>query len=173
MTKKIVFAFAIMVTMLVSSCKKDGYVSQYDMNKQQRISDLSPAHSKHMGLISGLDRKRTPPADGKYPLMTFAETEHNFGGINPGDKVQYTFKFTNTGEADLIIDRAMGSCGCTVPEYPKEPIKVNESAEIKVYFNSAGKQGEQTKTVTINTNTKAGVETLTIKASINDANKTS
>ncbi|WP_245699422.1 DUF1573 domain-containing protein [Flavobacterium noncentrifugens] len=108
----------------------------------------------------------TPPADGKYPVMEFETKEHDFGKINAGSKVVYTFNFKNTGEADLIISNAVGSCGCTVPEYPKEAIKPGESGKMKVSFNSAGKNGQQQKTVTITANTAAGKEMLTIKASI-------
>lgn len=107
------------------------------------------------------------PADGKYPVMTFEKTQHDFGTITEGDKPTYTFKFTNTGQADLLISNAVGSCGCTVPEYPKAPVKPGQSEKIKVSFNSAGKNGNQQKTVTIATNTAKGKELLTIKANIN------
>lgn len=99
--------------------------------------------------------------------MTFDEVEHDFGTINSGDKVDCVFTFTNTGDYDLIITNAHGSCGCTVPEYPKEPTKPGESGEIKVSFNSKGKSGEQTKTVTLAVNTENRKEVLKIKASIN------
>ncbi len=102
----------------------------------------------------------------KSTEMTFEKVEHNFGKIKQGDKVDYNFKFKNTGTADLIISSAKGSCGCTVPEYPKEAVKPGESGEIKVSFNSDGKSGEQSKTVSIFANTVKGTEILTIKASI-------
>lgn len=107
-----------------------------------------------------------PPANGQYPVMAFEKTTHDFGTIIEGDKVTYTFKFTNTGKSDLLISNAAGSCGCTVPEYPKTPIKPGQSDKIKVSFNSAGKNGNQQKTVTIATNSAAGKETLIIKANI-------
>ena len=106
------------------------------------------------------------PVDGKYPEMTFDHEEHDFGTIKQGDNVSYDFKFKNTGEADLTITSARGSCGCTVPEYPKTPIKVGESGTIKVSFDSKGKRGETSKTVTIMCNTKEGNKLLTIKANI-------
>ena len=106
------------------------------------------------------------PADGKYPVMTFENEEHDFGTIKQGDKVVTVFKFKNTGEADLTITAARGSCGCTVPEYPKTPIKPGESGDIKVSFNSKGKHGETSKTVTIMCNIKEGNKILKIKANI-------
>ncbi len=86
------------------------------------------------------------------PEMTFVKLEYNFGKIEQGESATYVFKFTNTGTQPIIINEAHGSCGCTVPEWPKEPIMKGESGEIKVTFNSAGKMGLQDKTVTINSN---------------------
>ncbi|MFN3753647.1 DUF1573 domain-containing protein [Flavobacterium sp.] len=105
-------------------------------------------------------------ANGKYPVMTFDNEVHDFGTIQQGDKPSYVFEFKNTGEADLIITSAKGSCGCTVPEYPKTPIKPGESGNIKVSFNSAGKTGSTAKTVSIMCNTAEGNKILTIKANI-------
>jgi hypothetical protein len=85
--------------------------------------------------------------------IEFAETEFNFGKIKQGEKVTHIFKFKNAGQHDLIIANAYGSCGCTVPEYPKEPLKPGAEGEIKVTFNSEGKQGEMHKNVTLQANT--------------------
>jgi hypothetical protein len=85
--------------------------------------------------------------------VQFAETEFKFGTIKEGDKVQHIFKLKNTGPKPLIIANAWGSCGCTVPEYPKEPIAPGADAEVKVTFSSAGKHGEQHKSVTMQMNT--------------------
>lgn len=98
--------------------------------------------------------------------MKFTETEYDFGQINQGDKVDHTFKFTNSGTQPLVITNAKGSCGCTVPEYPKDSIQPGQSGEIKVIFNSAGKKGKQHKTVTLTTNTEAGAEILNIKGEV-------
>jgi hypothetical protein len=83
------------------------------------------------------------------PVMTFEVLEYNFGTIKQGESVTRMYKFKNTGKEPLIINNAVGSCGCTVPEYPKEPIKPNGTGEIKVTFNSTGKMGQQDKTVTL------------------------
>ncbi|MCW3124615.1 MAG: hypothetical protein JWO03_273 [Bacteroidetes bacterium] len=85
--------------------------------------------------------------------VEIAEKEFHFGKINEGDKVEHTFTVKNTGEKPLIIANAYGSCGCTVPEYPKEPIAPGSTADIKVTFNSTGKKGEQHKSVTMQMNT--------------------
>lgn len=103
--------------------------------------------------------------------MEFEEETHDFGNIKQGDKVSHDFKFTNTGGSDLVIESAMGSCGCTVPEYPKTPIKPGESGVMKVTFNSAGKRGDVTKSVTIACNTKATMEKIKVKANIETPEK--
>jgi len=98
--------------------------------------------------------------------MVFAETEHDFGTITDGDKVKHTFSFTNTGENPLVISNAKGSCGCTVPKWPREPIAPGASADIEVEFNSSKKLGKQTKTVTINANTEPEQTFLKISAQV-------
>lgn len=107
-------------------------------------------------------------ANAKMPKTTivFKEMEHDFGKIKQGDKVKYTFKFKNTGKEPLVINSAKGSCGCTVPSYPKEPVAPGADGIIDVEFNSAGKSGAQTKTVTLNANTDPNPTRLTIKAEI-------
>lgn len=85
--------------------------------------------------------------------IEFTETEFHFGTIDEGDKVEHIFVFTNTGNEPLIIEKCKGSCGCTVPQCPKEPIAPGESAEMKVVFNSKGKKNHQEKRVTITANT--------------------
>lgn len=103
---------------------------------------------------------------GKFPKIELDKVEHDFGKINEGDVVETEFIVKNIGEVDLIIADAKGSCGCTVPEPPKEPIAPGQSAPIKVSFDSNGKPGQQSKTVTLTTNTETGNETFTIKADV-------
>lgn len=106
-----------------------------------------------------------PATDG--PVMTFNKTDHDFGTINEGDKVTTEFSFTNTGSADLIIVDARGSCGCTVPKYPKNTaIKPGQSETITVSFDSSNKPGMQQKSVTLSANTSSGREMLRIKANV-------
>lgn len=101
------------------------------------------------------------------PIMTFDKGIHDFGVINEGERVETIFTFTNTGKADLIIQDARGSCGCTVPEYPKNvPIAPGDSGKIRVSFDSSNKPNLQQKTVTITANTDSGRETIRIKAMV-------
>lgn len=98
--------------------------------------------------------------------VVFAENEFDFGTLEEGEKVEHVFKFENTSANPLTISNARGSCGCTVPEWPKEPIAPGESGEIKVKFDSKGKKGKQNKTVTITANTIPGNTILTIMSDV-------
>ena len=110
------------------------------------------------------------PAENKNQAdFKFETLEYNYGTIKQGDKVNYTFNFVNTGKEPLIITNAQGSCGCTVPEWPKEPIKKGEAGKIHVTFNSAGKMGLQDKTITITSNAKTSPVVLHIKGNIEAA----
>jgi Protein of unknown function (DUF1573) len=142
----LIYCLGFLILMTVASCKKEYTVIT---NENTTASTTQPEIS-------------TTTTD--LPIMEFENREHNFGLINEGAKVYYVFNFRNSGKSDLIISNAIGSCGCTIPEYPKQPIKVGESGKIKVSFNAAGKSGNQQKTVTITTNTSAGKELLTIRA---------
>jgi hypothetical protein len=88
------------------------------------------------------------------PVMTFDESTYDFGTISQGERVKHTYYFTNTGKSPLVIHSAQGSCGCTIPEWPKEPIAPGKEGKIEVSFNSEYKSGHQEKMVTILANTK-------------------
>ncbi len=103
---------------------------------------------------------------GSAPVMLFNEEKHNFGKITQGEKVSFSFIFKNTGGSDLVISSAQGSCGCTVPTYPKEPVKPGEESKIDVVFNSEGKSGVVEKTVTLVTNCNPSTKILTIASTI-------
>lgn len=102
----------------------------------------------------------------KAAAIEFAEKEFNFGTVMQGDVVSHVFKFKNTSNNPLVISNATGSCGCTVPEYPKEPVAPGAEGEILVKFNSTNKSGDQVKKVTLQANTIPGDTELTIKAHV-------
>ena len=103
---------------------------------------------------------------GPTTVMTFDELEFDYGVVDEGEKVRHTYKFTNTGNEPLIISNAKGSCGCTVPSWPKEPIPPGATGQIDVEFNSKGKKGKQSKKVTITANTDPVQTMLTIKGEV-------
>ena len=105
--------------------------------------------------------------DQDVPALEFEEDVIDFGEISQGEKVMRRFKFTNTGNSDLIISDAKGSCGCTVPRWPKQPIRPGQAGEIEVVFDSNGKQGRQHKTVTLIANTKPNTTVIALKGDVN------
>ncbi len=105
-------------------------------------------------------------ANGNLPQIKFEEEIHDFGKITQGEKVSYAFKFTNTGKSNLIISSAAGSCGCTVPEWPKEPVLPGKEGKVNVVFSSEGKSGLQEKTITIVTNCEPNTQVIRIKTDI-------
>jgi hypothetical protein len=100
------------------------------------------------------------------PVFNFQSDLFDFGEITQGEQVSHSFEFENTGTSDLIISTASGSCGCTVPSYPKNPIAPGQKANIDVVFNSEGKEGKQEKTVTIMANTNPAATVLKIKGNV-------
>ena len=104
--------------------------------------------------------------EGKEPIMTFEKDVHDFGTIKEGEVVSMSFPFKNTGGSDLVITNASGSCGCTDPKFPTEPIRPGEEGKITVAFNSEGKPNKQEKTVTIISNEKNKTKVLRIKGNV-------
>ncbi len=109
---------------------------------------------------------------GKVTSIKFDEMSYDWGKLKEGDKMTHLFKFKNVGNEDLIISDARGSCGCTVPEWPKEPIKAGKTGEIKVIFDSAHKNGPQSKTVTLTANTDPANVVLMIKGNVDAKEET-
>ncbi len=146
MIKRSVAMLAIASLMLTVSCKE---------NAALRIDDETAKKAEIAHANSG-----------KMPEIKFESTDHDFGNINEGDKVEHVYKFTNTGNADLVITSAKPSCGCTVPSFTQTPVKPGETGEIKAIFDSSGKPGMQQKTITVTLNTAKGTEMLNFKANV-------
>ena len=115
-----------------------------------------------------LDKAKTRDVEIKKgtAMISFDKKEYDFGTVNEGDIVATSYVATNSGKTDLVITNASASCGCTVPVWPKDPIKPGESGEIKVKFNTSGKPNRQQKTITLTTNTESGREVLKLKGSV-------
>lgn len=105
------------------------------------------------------------------PIITFTKEKHDFGTIEQGEKVSYSFVFKNEGDSEIVISSATGSCGCTAPSFSKEPIKPGAEGKIDVIFDSEGKSGIVEKTVTVHSNCKPSLKTIRIVANIILPNK--
>jgi hypothetical protein len=110
--------------------------------------------------------KSAQNTDGKTAVIQFDKTEFDFGKILQGEVVSYTFHFTNSGNAPLIISGIDKSCGCTASDYPRQPIDPGKSGEIKITYDSKGHQGFQSKALVVNSNTIPAQTTLRIKADV-------
>lgn len=152
--KKIFFLFfsvvvLMMITLFSSSC----------VNRTGNDELLSGDIVKNPNTASG---KET----GNMPVLEFDKDFHDFGRIIQGEKVAFGFKFKNSGKSDLIISKVSTSCGCTVPDFPKTPIRPGEAGKIDVKFDSENRRGFQNKTITIISNTQPNSQVLRIKAEV-------
>ncbi|MEY3242918.1 MAG: hypothetical protein RIR11_4357 [Bacteroidota bacterium] len=119
-------------------------------------SSQSPAKSgipEGSGNIPGTNVNATTAPTGPVTTIRYESEKFEFGVVDEGDVVKHVFKFTNTGNEPLVISNAKGSCGCTVPTWPHEPVPPGATGEIKVEFNTKGKPGNQSKRVTVTANT--------------------
>lgn len=151
-------------------------VSCRDRDAEKKIAQLESRIAELENKKQGINAPApvTPTAtpteevkpEGPLPVMEFSSTSHDFGAINEGDVVEYTYKFKNAGEEPLVIQHAQGSCGCTASDWTKEPIPVGGTGFVTAKFDSKGKSGYQEKTVTVTANTWPKQTTLKFKAMV-------
>ena len=102
----------------------------------------------------------------QYAQIFVMEKEHNFGDINEGEQVAHSFAFVNEGNTPLILNNALSTCGCTIPEWPRDPVATGQGGVIKIVFDTTGKIGRQHKVITIRSNSKDGDYRLRITAMV-------
>lgn len=140
--------------------------------RQAAVTNITPNATQPTADAAQPAQATQPAAPiGPTTTMTFGELEYDFGVVAEGEKVRHVYAFKNTGKEPLVISNARGSCGCTVPQWPQEAIAPGEDGEIVVEFNSKGKPGPQTKTVTITANTEPTSTVLKIKGTVEAAAK--
>ncbi len=157
------FSILSLVAFAATGCK--------DKNAEKKIAELESRLDEGKSKSSAEATSDTTSgtgveAEGPVSAFEFETTEHDFGTINEGDVVEYTYKFKNSGPVPLIIQGAQGSCGCTVPNWTKEPIPVGGSGVVTAKFDSHGKQNLQNKTVTVTANTSPKQTVLKFKAMV-------
>lgn len=146
MKKNAFFVFAALLSFVLFSCKSDAPAPAVTETPQDATSTEVVQATTSMAV----DRM-----------------DHDFGDIaDNGGNVETKFTITNTGSNPLLISEAKGSCGCTVPDYPRDPIQPGESRDILVSFDPAGKEGAQNKTVTIMANTEPATTVINLRSNI-------
>lgn len=160
MIRNIMTFVAVVSLLTIVSCKKKEENSVIVLDENNMI--VAQDQADQMAIVPNKLMKT-----GEYPKIEIENSDFDFGDIIQGDKVSHVFNIKNTGKSDLVILEARASCGCTVPEWTKTPIKSGESGEVNIIFNSEGKMGAQQKTVTLRTNTEIGNEIINFKVNIN------
>ncbi len=171
MFKQIKLGFlAIALIGLLASCQNDQQARDEAVSAAAGNTTTASSTPQKPGQVQPAANATTPaPPTGPTTTIKFEEQEYNFGTIKSGEKAEHEYTFTNTGSEPLVISNAKGSCGCTVPQWPKEPIPPGGNGKIKVVFNSKGKSGPQTKTVTITANTDPPNTIIYIKGQVEKA----
>lgn len=142
--KKAIIALA--VTAALVSC---------DVKRKDKISDSV-----------NIDSTKMANAMNQPTTVQLIDSTFDFGTITEGEKVEYSYRFKNTGSTPLMIVSASASCGCTVPEKPEKPILPGETSYIKVVFNSQGKVGQNHKDITVIANTSPAFPTLKLSGEV-------
>ncbi len=168
------------------ACKenaKTGESGDVTATGTETVATAAPSSEPAMAPAGDMSASAATPASGNTPdaaatvdaakptgpitKIEFMETTYDFGTVKDGEKVKHVYKFKNTGKEPLIISDAKGSCGCTVPDWPREPIAPGKMGEIKVEFDSKNKGTEegspQAKKVTLTSNTDPVQNFLNIK----------
>jgi hypothetical protein len=166
-TMRLMMGLALVAVMM--SCK-DRAAEKRIAELEARLSQLegnkgttaTPAATPAATVTPAADQK----PDGPLPVIEFSKVDHDFGTIREGEKVSYTYQLKNNGQAPLIIQSAQPSCGCTAPDWTRDPIPVGGTGFVKAEFDSNGKPGVQNKTITVTSNTWPKQTTLRFKAMV-------
>lgn len=165
-TKSLLFSLALISAGLLAACGSENATDS--ANETENTENLTAEATEASADQTAMNQQADPNAPtGPTTTMVFEQGQvYDYGVIEAGEKVKYAYKLKNTGSEPLIISNCKGSCGCTVPVCPTAPIAPGETAEIPVEFDSKGKNGPDTKTVTITANTNPSQTILTIKGEV-------
>ncbi len=155
--------------MACSNADSNGTESDASVSETNQDNNTSNQGEESIdaGVVSnGKSAENNANAQNPEPVFAFEETVFDFGKLVDGEIVTHKFKFKNVGNAPLIISDISTTCGCTSPEYSKDPIQPGEMGEILIEFNSAGKVGQVTKNITVIANTNPVQKLIQIKAQV-------
>ena len=163
--------FVVILGAVMTSCN-DKEAEKRIAELESRLADLEGGGATPVATaISTSTANTATKPEGPLPQFDWSGTEHDFGTISEGDKVTHIYTFKNTGAVPLIIESVKPSCGCTAPNWTKEPIAVGGTGEIEVVFDSKGKPNAQNKTVTVTANTWPQSTVLRFKTFVTPASK--
>lgn len=165
----------VIAILIITSCSSNTKLERRINALERRVAELESRNSaankaNEASIALASDPEHLTDAVPK-PVLSFEETEFDFGTANEGDIVNHTYLFTNTGKSPLVIDKATASCGCTVPDWPRKPIGVGETGEIKVRFDTKNKPNQQIKIISIIANTEPTLTRLRIKGYVTPKNQ--
>jgi hypothetical protein len=169
MLKQLKFGFLAVLVVAAFACQ-NGDKSV----REEALNDITGQNAQQANPVTPAQQtaSETTAPTGPTTTIAFEEERFDFGETTEGEVVKHTYKFTNTGDEPLIISRAKGSCGCTVPKYTTDPIAPGDSGEMTVEFNTRGKRGRKSQKVTITANTTPPQTFIYIEGDVNPAEGT-
>jgi len=153
----------IFVTLLIAAAVQLSFAQSATKQKEQ-----TPTHS-HDGHDHSHEPQTVAPQSApnpNAPKITFKEETFDFGSIPEGPQVTHEFKFRNEGKEPLILTSVKASCGCTTPAWPKEPILPGKDGVITATYNTQGRPGPFTKSITITSNSAESSRVIFIKGEV-------
>lgn len=163
--KNLFMSLIAVISLTMIACQGDANDAR--AKARESLATATPADGQTATATQpGVNPEEQVPS-GPTTSIAFEEIDFDFGTVDDGEKVRHTYKFKNTGNEPLIISSAKGSCGCTVPKWPSDPIAPGQTGVIDVEFDSKGKPGKQTKRVTVTANTVPAQTFLNITGTVN------
>ena len=155
--KNLIKVLPLIAVLILTSCKKDQKADQLVVEEQQAVE--APVVQTQDELVKEAQSK---------PLTTLALSEANFdfGKLKKGDHVEHIYEVTNTGTNPLIISQVKPGCGCTVPDYTKDPILPGQKGKITLKFDSTNFDGLVNKQAEVYANVEKAPIVLTFSADI-------
>ncbi len=159
---------ALLAILLIANLTGGGFKNWFGQSEAEKIQESAAAYNAggQSGNIPGTNQNVVSMPAGPATTIQYEQPVYDYGTVDEGEIVKHNYKFKNTGNEPLVISNCKGSCGCTVPTWPKEPIPPGGEGEIKVEFNSKGKPGPQSKRVTVTANTAPTETFIEIKGEV-------
>lgn len=167
--KNTLYIFSLLFTVLMA-CNSGNKALREDARASLEGADISEV----MPELGDADLNEVKDVfAGPTTTADFGARVHEYGTVVSGDVVRHTFVIKNTGKEQLVLSNVKPSCGCTTPEWSRDPIPPGGEGKIDVEFKTAGKSGQQIKTVTVTANTDPAQTVLTLKGKVNKSEASS